>query len=158
MKPCQCFCSLINACCSVYLSCSLTQQRIEQSLHIDPGLSSSNLVRQPAGPPVHGRSCSVVRVATLRWKLQTELSISPRHRILRPSQPFPALTDRLVGLVVRRPPLERKIPGSNPACAGIFSGSSHTSDFKIGTPLATLPGAWRYRVSAETGRPGVSIL
>ena len=68
------------------------------------------------------------------------------------------LVDRLVGLVVRRPPRERKIPGSNPACAGIFSGSSHTSDFKIGTPVATLPGAWRYRVSAGTGRPGVSIL
>ena len=34
----------------------------------------------------------------------------------------------LVGLVVRRPPRERKVPGSNPACAGIFSGSSHTSD------------------------------
>ena len=65
---------------------------------------------------------------------------------------------RLVGLVVRRPPRERKIPGSNPACAGIFSGSSHTSDSKIGTPVATLPGAWRYRVSTGTGRPGVSIL
>ena len=37
-------------------------------------------------------------------------------------------------------------------------GSSHTSDFKIGTPVATLPGAWRYRVSTGTGRPGVSIL
>ena len=39
-----------------------------------------------------------------------------------------------------------------------FSGSSHTSDFKIGTPVATLPGAWHYRVSTGTGRPGVSIL
>ena len=38
------------------------------------------------------------------------------------------------------------------------SGSSHTSDLKIGTPVATLPGVWRYRVSAETGWPGVSIL
>ena len=66
--------------------------------------------------------------------------------------------DRLVGLVERRPPRERKIPGSNPACAGIFSGSSHTSDFKIGTPVATLPGAWRSRVNVGTGRPGVSIL
>ena len=37
---------------------------------------------------------------------------------------------------LRRPPRERKIPGSNPPCAGIFSGSSHTSDFKIGTPVA----------------------
>ena len=47
----------------------------------------------------------------------------------------------LVGLVVRRPPRERKIPGSNPAGGGIFSGSSHTSDLKIGTAVATLPGA-----------------
>ena len=39
-----------------------------------------------------------------------------------------------------------------------FSGSSHTSDLKIGTPVATLPGAWRYRVSAGTGQPSVSIL
>ena len=59
---------------------------------------------------------------------------------------------------LRRPPRERKVPGSNPACDGIFSGSSHTSDLNIGTPVATLPGAWRYRVSAGTGRPGVSIL
>ena len=73
--------------------------------------------------------------------------------------PFSVLSgDGLVGLVVRRPPRERKIPGSNPTCTGIFSGSSHTSDFKIGTPVATLPGAWRYRVSAGTGRPDVSIL
>ena len=67
-------------------------------------------------------------------------------------------TDRLVGLVERRPRRERRIPGSNPACAGIFSGSSHTSDLKTGTPVAILPGAWRYRVGAGTGRPGVSIL
>ena len=56
------------------------------------------------------------------------------------------------------PSQERKIPSPNPACAGIFSKSSHTSDLKIGTPAATLPGAWCYRVSAGTGWPGVSIL
>ena len=39
-----------------------------------------------------------------------------------------------------------------------FSGSSHISDLKIGTPMATLLGAWHYRVSAGTGQPGVSIL
>ena len=60
--------------------------------------------------------------------------------------------------MVRRPSRERKIPGSNPACDGIFSGSSHTSDLKIGTPVATLPGAWRSRVNTGTGGPGVSIL
>ena len=46
----------------------------------------------------------------------------------------------------------------NPAGGGIFSGLSHTSDSKIGTPVPTLPGVWRYRVSAGTGPPGVSIL
>ena len=65
---------------------------------------------------------------------------------------------RLVGLVVRRPPREWKVPGSNPACAGIFLGSSHTSDLKIGTPVATLPGACCYRVHTGAGRPSVSIL
>ena len=71
---------------------------------------------------------------------------------------FTGLHDRLVGLVVRRSPRERKVPGSNPACAEIFPGSRHTSDLKIGTPVATLLGAWHYRVCAGTGRSGVSIL
>ena len=66
--------------------------------------------------------------------------------------------DRLAGLVVRRPPRKRKTAGSHPTGTGIFSGLSHTSDLEIGTPVATLPGAWRYRVSTGTGRPGVSIL
>ena len=39
-----------------------------------------------------------------------------------------------------------------------YSGSSHTSDLKIGTPVATLPGAWHYRISTGTGWPCVSIL
>ena len=49
-------------------------------------------------------------------------------------------------------------PGFESRLRRDFSGSSHTSDFKIGTPVTTLPGAWHYRVSAGTGRPGVSIL
>ena len=49
-------------------------------------------------------------------------------------------------------------PGFKSRLRRDISGSSHTSDLKIGTPVATLPGAWRYRVSAGTGRPGVSIL
>ena len=51
-----------------------------------------------------------------------------------------------------------QIRGSNPACVGIFQGSSHTSDLKVGTPVATLSGAWRYRVSAGTDWPGFSTL
>ena len=63
-----------------------------------------------------------------------------------------------LALWLRRPPRERKIPGSDPVCDGIFPGLSHTSDLEIGTPVATLPGAWCYKISAGTGWPGVSIL
>ena len=49
-------------------------------------------------------------------------------------------------------------PGFESRLRRDFSGSSHTSDLKIGTPVTTLPGAWHCRVSAGTGRPGVSIL
>ena len=39
-----------------------------------------------------------------------------------------------------------------------FSRLNHSSDLKIDTPVATLPGAWPYRVSAGTVWPGASIL
>ena len=73
---------------------------------------------------------------------------------------FSALTSQTASLAwwLRRPPRERKIRGSSLAYNGIFSGSSHTSDLTIGTPVVTLPGAWRYRISAGTGWPSVSIL
>ena len=38
-----------------------------------------------------------------------------------------------------------------------FLRPSHTSDLKIGTPVATLPGNWRYRVGISTGWYGVDI-
>ena len=42
--------------------------------------------------------------------------------------------------------------------ADFFPGRVKPKDSKIGTPVATLPGDWRYRASAGTGRPGVRIL
>ena len=39
-----------------------------------------------------------------------------------------------------------------------FFRSCHTSDFKIGTPVATLPGACCYRISAGIGWPDISVL
>ena len=45
-----------------------------------------------------------------------------------------------------------------PLATGFFSGWSHTSDLKMGPPVAVLPGPWWYRVSAGTGWPCVSIL
>ena len=53
--------------------------------------------------------------------------------------------DHLVGLVVKASASRAVDPGFE-------------SRLKIGTPVATLPCAWRYRVSSETGWPGVSIL
>ena len=64
---------------------------------------------------------------------------------------------RLVGLVVMvSASRAQDLVFNSSFCCGDFSGSSHTSDFKTGSPVAALPGAWRYRVSAGTSWPGVS--
>ena len=70
-------------------------------------------------------------VREIRWHVAGTLSNQPTNKHTVPC------CHRLVGLVVRRPPRERKVPGSNPACGGIFSGSSHTSDLNIGAPVLT---------------------
>ena len=67
-------------------------------------------------------------------------------------------TDRLIYLVVKVFASRAEAPGFESLLRWDFSGSSHTSDSKIGTPVATQPGAWHYRVSTGTGRPCVSIL
>ena len=64
----------------------------------------------------------------------------------------------LAGLVVKTSASGVEDPGFESRLQLDFPGSSHTSDLKIGTPVATLPGAWHYGVSAGTGWPGVSIL
>ena len=66
--------------------------------------------------------------------------------------------DRLGGLVVKASASRAEDPGFESRLHRDFSGSSHTSDLEICTPVATLPGAWRYRVSTGTGQPGVCIL
>ena len=58
---------------------------------------------------------------------------------------------RLVDLVDNAYASRDKDPGLKYRLGRDFSGSSHASDLKKGTPVVTLPGAWRYRVSAETG-------
>ena len=79
-----------------------------------------------------------------------------------PPPPLPSLPfaqNRSFGPEVKTTASRAADPGfDSRLCCGNFSGSSHTSDFKIGTPVATLPGAWCYRVSTGTGWPGVSIL
>ena len=65
---------------------------------------------------------------------------------------------RVVGLVVKASASRAEDLGFESRLGRDFSESSHTSDSKTGTPVVTLPGAWRYRVSIGTGRPDVSIL
>ena len=52
-----------------------------------------------------------------------------------------SLSDRLGGLVVKASAWRAEDPGFESRLRRDFSGSSHISDFKIGTPVATLPGA-----------------
>ena len=68
------------------------------------------------------------------------------------------MDDHLVGLAVKVSASREEDLGFESHLRRDFSGSCHTSDLKIGTPMATLPGSWRYRVSVGTGRPSVSIL
>ena len=75
-----------------------------------------------------------------------------------PPPPPPPNAFRLVGLVVKAPASRPADPGFDSRLLRDFSRSSHTSVLKIGSPVATLPGAWRYGVRAGTGRPGVSTL
>ena len=67
-------------------------------------------------------------------------------------------SDRLAGLVVKASASRAEDPGFESRLRRDFSGSSHTSDLKIGTPVATLSGSWWYRISARTGWPGVNIM
>ena len=69
-----------------------------------------------------------------------------------------SLRNHLDGLVVKASASRAEDPGFDSRLRRDISGSSHTSDSKIDSPVATLPGAWRYRVGTGTGRPGVSIL
>ena len=59
---------------------------------------------------------------------------------------------------LRRPPWEWQTQVRILLSAWGLSGLGHTSDLKIDTPVATLSGTWRYRVSTGTGGPGVLIL
>ena len=68
------------------------------------------------------------------------------------------LTQTPLCLVVKASASRVEGPGFESRLLRDFSGSSHSSGLKIGTPVAILPDAWRYRVSAGTGWPTVSIL
>ena len=72
--------------------------------------------------------------------------------LIRPP-PFSEKKDRLVGLVVKACASRAEDPGFESHLRRDISGSSHTGDLNIGTPVATLPGAWCYRVNTGTVGP-----
>ena len=78
--------------------------------------------------------------------------------IMSPLVLLTAFLKHLISQVVICPSVQAVIRSSNPACDRFFSVSSHTCDLKIGSPVATLQGTWRDRVSAGTGWLGISIL
>ena len=96
--------------------------------------------------------------------LAKEVSLSPAapqttfHFTLSLSRSLSVHTHRLAGVVVKVSASGEEDPGLDSRLRRDISGSSNSSDLKIGTPVATLPGAWHCRVSAGTGRPGVSTL
>ena len=69
------------------------------------------------------------------------------------------MADRLVGLLIKVSAARAEDPEFQSRLRRDFSRSSYTTDIKKNvTPVATLPGAGRYKVSTGTGCPGVSIL
>ena len=90
-------------------------------------------------------------------------SVNSKHE---QRQPFSGVThpcivcyaDRLAGLVVKASASSAEDPWFDSHLRRDFSGSNHTSDFKISTPVATLPGAWRDKVSVGTVRPRIDLL
>ena len=95
-------------------------------------------------PWTPGHSLSRERQELFSLGVRSPFSVRPFHRP--------------IGVVVKASAPRAEDPGFDFRLPRDFSGSSHTSDLKIGTPVATLPGAWRYKASTGTGLPGVSML
>ena len=106
------------------------------------------------------QTCKRTERESERQKIQKQRQMYRSYLIL--SYLSPSLVDRrgnrLVGQVVKASASGAEDPGFESRLRRDFSRSSHTSELKIGTSVATLQDAWHYRVSAGTGRSGVSIL
>ena len=114
------------------------------------GISSSSSVYTQKTEHVYTKSLLIFLVAShscFSWM-----------KLFRPFHMLHNNENRLAGLMVKASASGALDPGFESHLPWDFSRSSHTSDLKIGTPVATLPGAWHYKVRAGTGLPSVSIL
>ena len=83
----------------------------------------------------------------LRYTLHVAGTLSFQERCV-PVRSCSSIPDYLVGQVVKASASIAEDLGLKSRLQQDFCRSNHTSDFKIGTPVVTLPGAWRYRVNA----------
>ena len=88
-----------------------------------------------------GSAKTIVRAATLRYKLQIKLSTSPSHSILTPGRPVPALT------------LKRQAPGRVATGVLIFESLVWLEPEKIPAQVGFEPGIFRSQGGRLTTRP-----
>ena len=135
--------------------CSLYTLRVccptTRSTSLSCPLSSYKKVLESEVGLVNGKVMSVFR-AMVGWMSVAAQWQRSRNTYFKRQQTrcFAVFTlrCRLVGLASTS---RADDPGFESRLRRDFSVSSHTSNLKIGTPVATLPGAWWYRVSAGTG-------
>ena len=164
VRVCVCVCVYVCACVCV---CVCVCVRVCACVRARPGHLHHGALNLPYGPcvPVLIVQCScrhhfinmfvIVGMVHSRMNSTTFKQWTNHLKSATTSH----VTHRLVGMVVEASASKTEIPKFNYLLRrGNVFGSSHTSDLKMGTPVATLPGAWRHRVSAGTGWPCVSIL
>ena len=83
--------------------------------------------------------CHVTKTSSYGNHSQWHLTSADQTKHRTQSETVSVEQTALLAKWLRSPPQERKIWGSNQFAPG-FSGSSHTSDLKIGTAVATLCG------------------
>ena len=113
--------------------------------------ASSEVTRQGSA---HGDISTIASAVNGRRSVTTTLIISTQSVCTPTSLQY---LHCLVGLVVKASASRADDPGFKSRLRRDLSWSSLASDLKIGTPVATLLGAWRYMISTGTGWPGVSI-
>ena len=104
--------------------------------------------------PMGKFSCSLHVHATLH----VAGPVCSLHNAVKKQLRFP---NHLVGLVDMASTSRAEDPGFESRLSRDFSGVESyqwLKTIKVGTPVDTLPGAWRYRVSAGAGLTSVSIL
>ena len=101
--------------------------------------------------------------ALLHMLITPEINAQPQTLFRRSLSTYVAaqchrMENGLVGLVGMASASRAEDPGFKSCLWRDFSGSNHTIELNIGTPVATMPGTWQYSVSTGTARPSVSIL